>query len=106
MKYKRFRTMARIIEILAFVAGIGVFFLGILSSFTGEGDSATIMFGFIIGIGGGFFTFIYLYVLAQFIYVILDIERNTRATVKALYEEVEKDEGVEKVANIEAQEGE
>jgi len=106
MKYRRFRTLARVIEILAFVAGIGILLLGILSSMVGEGDSTTILFGIIVGVGGGIFTFIYLYAFAQFIYVILDIERNTRATVKALYEEVEKEDGVERVANIEAPEGE
>ena len=105
MKYKNFRKVARIIEIFAWVAGIGVFILGLISGFTG-GDAAAIVTGLIFGIVGGLFGFIFLYTLAQFIYVILDIERNTRATVKALYEEVEKEEEVERVANKEAQESE
>jgi hypothetical protein len=34
-------------------------------------------------------SFVFLYALAQFIYVVIDIERNTRATLRALLEEVE-----------------
>ena len=105
MKYKNFRMIARICEVLAWVGGLGMFALGVLTGFTGEGAS-TILVGLLLGILGGFITFIFLYSLAQFIYVALDIERNTRATVKALYEEVEKEDGTERIANIEAQEGE
>ena len=106
MKYKNFRTMARVIEVLAWVLGLGTFVLGLLSGFLGDGGGATIIMGLLLGIIGGLLSFVFLYAIAQFIYVILDIERNTRATVKALYEEVEKDEGVEKAANVEAGEGE
>jgi len=107
MKYKNFRTMARVFEVLAWVLGLGIFVMGLLSGFLSEdGGGATIILGLIFGIVGGFLSFMFLYAFAQFIYVLLDIERNTRATVKALYEEVEKEEGVEKVANIEAEEGE
>ena len=102
MKYKNFRKVARVVEVLAWVAGLGIFVLGLLTGFTGDG-AAAIVTGLFFGIFGGFFTFITLYALAQFIYVILDIERNTRATVKALYEEVEKEEGSEKVTNVEAE---
>jgi len=105
VKYRNFRKVARIIEILAWVAGLGIFVIGLMTGFTG-GEAANIIIGLIFGIFGGFFTFVFLYALAQFIYVILDIERNTRATVKALYEEVEKEEGSEIVANVEAKEGE
>ena len=105
MKYKNFRKVARVIEVLAWVAGLGIFVLGLISGFTG-GEAANIMVGLLFGVFGGFFTFIFLYALAQFIYVMLDIERNTRATVKALYEEVEKEEGAERVANVEAKEDE
>ena len=105
MKYKNFRMVARVVEVLAWVAGLGMFVIGLITGFTGDGAQAIIV-GLIFGIIGGLVTFIALYALAQFIYVILDIERNTRATVKALYEEVEKEDGTERVANIEAQEGE
>ena len=106
MKYKNFRTMARVIEVLAWVLGLGTFVMGLLTGFVGDGGGAAIIMGLLLGIIGGLLSFVFLYAIAQFIYVILDIERNTRATVKALYEEVEKDEGVEKAANVEAEEGE
>ncbi len=101
MKYKNFRMVARVIEVMAWVAGLGILVLGLITGFTGEG-AAAIVTGIIFGVIGGLVTFIMLYAMAQFIYVILDIERNTRATVKALYEEVEKEEGVESVVNKEA----
>lgn len=94
MKYKNFRMVARIVEVMAWVAGLGIFVLGLITGFTGEG-AAAIVTGIIFGVIGGLVTFIMLYAMAQFIYVILDIERNTRATVKALYEEVEKEEEIE-----------
>ena len=102
MKYKNFRKVARVIEILAWVGGLGIFVIGLITGFTGEGAQAIIV-GIIFGIVGGLITFITLYALAQFIYVILDIERNTRATVKALYEEVQREEETERVANGEAE---
>ena len=104
MKYKNFRMVARLIEVMAWVAGLGILVLGLITGFTGEG-AAAIVTGLIFGVIGGLVTFIMLYAMAQFIYVILDIERNTRATVKALYEEVEKEEEVETVANKETAEG-
>jgi len=97
--------VARVVEVLAWVAGLGTFVLGLITGFTGEGAQAIIV-GLIFGVVGGFMTFIALYAFAQFIYVILDIERNTRATVKALYEEVEKEDEVQRVATKEAVEGE
>lgn len=105
MKYKNFRKVARIIEVLAWVGGLGIFVVGLLTGFTGEGAPA-IVAGIIFGVVGGAVTFLFLYAMAQFIYVILDIERNTRATVKALYEEVDKEEGSVTVANVEAEESE
>ena len=105
MKYKNFRKVARLVEVLAWVAGLGIFVMGLITGFTGEG-AGTIVVGLIFGVVGGFVAFIFLYSMAQFIYVILDIERNTRATVKALYEEVQKEEEVETIANREAEQGE
>jgi uncharacterized membrane protein len=103
MKYKNFRKVARIVEVLAWVAGLGTFVMGLLTGFSAEGSSGIIV-GLLFGIVGGFVAFIFLYALAQFIYVILDIERNTRATVKALYEEVEKEEAIEGKVNSDAEE--
>ena len=103
MKYKNFRKVARVIEILAWVGGLGIFVIGLITGFTGEGAQAIIV-GIIFGIVGGLITFITLYALAQFIYVILDIERNTRATVKALYEEVEREEEIGSKANTDTEE--
>jgi uncharacterized membrane protein len=105
MKYKNFRMVARVVEVLAWVAGLGIFVMGLITGFTGDGAQAIIV-GLIFGIVGGLVTFISLYALAQFIYVILDIERNTRATVRALYEEIEKGEEVEGIANVDAEKGE
>ena len=102
MKYKNFRNMARVLEVLAWVLGLATFGLGLLSGFLGEVDAATIVLSLFLGVIGGFMAFVFFYCLSQFIYVALDIERNTRATVKALYEEVEKEEGTERVANVEA----
>ena len=99
MKYKNFRMVARVLEVLAWVAGLGIFVMGLITGFTAEGASSIVV-GLIFGVVGGLVTFIFLYALAQFTYVILDIERNTRATVKALYEEVEKEEGTEGKVNI------
>ncbi len=103
MKYKNFRMVARIFEVLAWVAGLGIFVIGLITGFTGEGAQAIIV-GLIFGIVGGLVTFLGLYALAQFIYVILDIERNTRATVKALYEEVEKEEEIGSKQNTDIEE--
>ena len=100
MKYKNLRKVARVFEVLAWVLGLGTFVLGIASGLVEGGN---ILLGMITGIVGGFFGFVFVYAFAQLIYVFLDIERNTRATVKALYEEVEKEEEVGKVANKEAE---
>ncbi len=103
MKYQNFRKVARVVEVLAWVGGLGIFLMGLLTGFTGDGAQAIIV-GLIFGIVGGLVTFISLYALAQFIYVILDIERNTRATVKALYEEVEKEVEIGSKENTDTQE--
>jgi hypothetical protein len=64
-----------------------------------EGSTGGLVVGIMVGVIGGFLSFIVLYALSQFIYVAIDIERNTRTTVRALLEEVEEEEG-------EAEEGE
>lgn len=102
MKYKNFRMVARIMEVLAWITGLGIFAMSLISGIMAGG--ATIIFGIFIGVIGGILSFIALYAFAQFIYVLLDIERNTRATVKALYEEVEREEEIGSKANTDTEE--
>ncbi|MCK4362212.1 MAG: hypothetical protein KAW13_02915 [Dehalococcoidia bacterium] len=90
MKYKNFRTIARVFGILAWLVGIVVFVMGLATGIAGGGFS--VVLGIIIGVVGGFLSFVSLYAFSQFIYVLLDIERNTRRTVRALLEEVETEE--------------
>ena len=108
MKYKNFRMVARVFEILAWVLGIGVFVLSLASGFIAGG--VNIIVGILAGAVGGFFSFIYIYAFAQFIYVFIDIERHTRRTLRALLEEVETEEveteEVEMKGEVKAKEGE
>ena len=108
MKYKNFRTVARVFEILAWVMGIAMFILGLASGFIEGG--ANIILGILIGVVGGFFSFVFLYAFAQFIYVFIDIERHTRRTLRALLEEVETEEveteEVEMKGEVKAKKGE
>ena len=91
MKYRNFRTVARILEIVAWLLGIIVFIGSLAIGFIGGGISVVV--GIIAGIVGGFLSFAFLYAFSQFIYVLLDIERHTRRTVRLLLEEVETEEG-------------
>jgi len=93
VKYKNFRTVARVFEVLAWLVGILVFVMGFVGGINAGG--LNVVLGIIIGIVGGFLCFASLYAFAQFIYVLLDIERNTRATLRALLEEVAPEEEVE-----------
>lgn len=104
MRYNNFRTIARVLVILAWLVGILVFILGFVGGIAGGG--LAVIIGIITGIVGGFLTFVSLYAFAQFIYVVLDIERNTRATVRALLEEVEPEEEVESEQEVEIEENE
>jgi len=103
VKYKNFHTMARVFEILAWLMGIGVFAFSLLAGFQAGG--ANVILGIIMGVVGGFLGFAFLYAFAQFIYVFLDIERNTRRTLRALLEEVETEE-VETEEEVKAEKGE
>jgi len=102
MKYKNLRMVARVYEVLAWVTGLGIFVLGIAS---GMVEGGNILLGIISGVVGGFFSFVLIYAFAQLVYVLLDIERNTRATVKALYEEAVQEEETEGKANADTEEG-
>jgi len=103
MKYKNFRTVARVFVILAWLVGVGTFVLSLASGFIAGG--VNIVIGIIIGAVGGLISFIFLYAFAQFIHVSIDIERNTRRTLRALLEEVEMEE-VEKEEEVKAEKGE
>ncbi len=102
MKYKNLRMVARAFEVLAWVLGLGTFALGISSGLVEDGN---ILFGILAGVIGGFFSFVFIYAFAQLIYVFLDIERYTRATVKALYEEAVQEEETEGKGTIDTEEG-
>ena len=93
LKYNAFRTIARVFVVLAWLVGILVFAGSLIIGIMGGGVS--VVLGIIFGVVVGFLSFASLYAFAQFIYVILDIERNTRATVRALLEEVVPEEEVE-----------
>jgi len=92
MRYKNFRTIARVFVILAWLVGVIVFALGLIIGIAGGG--LNVIVGIILGVVGGFLSFASLYAFAQLIYIIIDIERNTRATVRALLEEVEAEQEV------------
>lgn len=93
MKYKKFRTIARVLVVLAWLVGILIFVMGFITGIAGGG--ASVIFGILIGIVGGFLSFVSLYAFAQFIYVVIDIERNTRLTLRALLEEMEPEGEIE-----------
>jgi len=93
VRYSTFRMIARVFVVLAWLVGILVFILSLVTGIMGGGIA--VVLGIVLGVVGGFLSFASLYAFAQFIYVILDIERNTRATVRALLEEVVPEEEVE-----------
>lgn len=86
--------IARVFVVLSWIVGILVFILSLVTGIIGGGGLEVVL-GIVIGVVGGFLTFASLYAFAQFIYVAIDIERNTRATVRALLEEVVPEEEVE-----------
>ena len=93
MRYNTFRMIARVFVVLAWLVGILVFILSLVTGIIGGGIA--VVLGIVMGVVGGFLSFVSLYAFAQFIYVIIDIERNTRATVRALLEEVAPEEEIE-----------
>lgn len=93
MRYNTFRLIARVFVVLSWIVGILVFVLSLVTGILGGG--LAVVLGIVMGIVGGFLSFASLYAFAQFIYVAIDIERNTRATVRALLEEVVPEEEAE-----------
>ena len=94
MRYNTFHMIAGVFVVLAWVMGIGTFLL-CLGLGIWDGDASSVILLLFIGVVGGFFQFVSLYAFAQFIYIAIDIERNTRATVRALLEEVVPEEEME-----------
>lgn len=83
MKYRNFRIVGRIFQILAWLNGLITVGYFLLVAYFAEGALVTVLWvgaGIIVGL----LTFAFLYALSQFIYVILDIEQHTRATRAAL----------------------
>ena len=91
--------IARVFVVLAWLVGIITVIFSVYAGIT-TGGIGIVLF-LIMGIVGGFLSFASLYAFAQFIYVILDIERNTRTTARALLEEVEPEEEVESEQEVE-----
>ena len=87
MKYKNFRTIGRTFGVLAWVIGI-VTFIACLVSGVFAGAAGAVL-GIVAGIILGFLSFAWLYAFSQFIYVIIDIEENTRRTRAAPKQEGE-----------------
>jgi len=92
MKYGNFRIIGRIIGALAWIVGILTFLLFLVMGIA-LGGVSYLLLGIVGGIIWGVVSFLFLYAFSQFIYVIIDIERNTRQAVSALLEEVEAEEG-------------
>jgi|GEM_PF-4939938 len=109
MKYSNFLAIGRLFGALAWILGILTFITclvsGVMLSALPEADGSVIyiVLGIAGGIISGFLTFILLYAISQFIYVSIDIERNTRQTLRALLEEVETEEA--DTEETEAEEG-
>ena len=103
MRYRNFYLIARITGVLAWFMGILIFVYFVVAGITAEpaedASALAVPIMIVAGFVAGVLTFIFFYALSQFIYISIDIERNTRAAVRALLEEVETEEG-------EAEEGE
>jgi flagellar biosynthesis component FlhA len=108
MKYRNFYLIARLMGALAWILGILIFVYFLVSGITAEpveGASAlAVPLMIVMGVVSGFLTFIFFYAFSQFIYVIIDIERNTRQTLRAILEESEMEE--DETEEREVEEGE
>jgi len=100
MKYGNFYTIGRIFGALAWIVGILTFISSLVIGIS-LGGLTYLLTGILGGVVWGFLSFIFLYAFSQFIYVTIDIERNTRQTVRALLEEVETEEVETEEAQIE-----
>lgn len=99
-KYKVLRLIAVLIKILAVIAGIALMITGLVMIVAGAASSAktttpalgepgpAAFFGGLVGglvlVVYGVFVFVFLYAYAEWMYVFMDIEENTRLTNEML----------------------
>ncbi|MFY9554520.1 MAG: zinc ribbon domain-containing protein [Blastocatellia bacterium] len=97
-KYKVLRLIAVMIKVLAFIAGGLLIIVGLVMLVAGAASSTkstglgevgpAALFGGVVGalimLIYGVMVFIFLYGYAEFMYVLMDIEENTRVTNEAL----------------------
>jgi hypothetical protein len=100
LRYQNFRIIARIIGGAAWLLGIFIFIYFLISAIE-VGGAVGLAVGIGLGIALGAITFMLMYSFSQFIYVALDIERNTRAIVRAILEESEMEEEEEEEEELE-----
>jgi zinc-ribbon domain len=100
-KYKALRLIAVLLKILAVIAGAGLIIGGLVMAVAGAASSTrtaatptfgepgpAALFGGLVGglvlIVYGVFVFVFLYAYAEWMYVFMDIEENTRLTNEML----------------------
>ncbi len=100
-KYKALRLIAVLLKILSVIAGVGLIIAGLVMAVAGAASSTrtsttptfgetgpAALFGGLIGglvlIVYGVFVFVFLYAYAEWMYVFMDIEENTRLTNEML----------------------
>jgi len=100
-KYKALRLIAVLLKILSVIAGVGLIIAGLVMAVAGAASSSrttasptfgepgpAALFGGLVGglvlIVYGVFVFVFLYAYAEWMYVFMDIEENTRLTNEML----------------------
>jgi hypothetical protein len=100
-KYKALRLIAVLLKILSVIAGVGLIIAGLVMAVAGAASSSrtattptfgepgpAAFFGGLVGglvlIVYGVFVFVFLYAYAEWMYVFMDIEENTRLTNEML----------------------
>jgi len=77
VKYRNFRLLARVFAVLAWIVGGGATLLAILVAFQASSGLLSIL-SIVIGLLFAFFAFAVLYTVSQLIYLVIDVEENTR----------------------------
>ena len=77
MKYRSFRLIARIFAVLAWIVGGVATVLAVLVAAAASSGLQSAL-SIIVGLVFAFFGFVVLYAISQLIYLVLDIEENTR----------------------------
>jgi len=100
-KYKALRLIAVLLKIMSVIAGVGLIIAGLVMAVAGAASSSrtstsptftepgpAALFGGLVGglvlIVYGVFVFVFLYAYAEWMYVFMDIEENTRLTNEML----------------------